>query len=529
MNNRRGPLAALLGFGGLLSLGIFAVIVGFIGYAMCRIEVPTGYMAILIKKTGKDLPNGQEIAPGPEYKGVQTEVLTEGRYYFNPWSWDWEVVPKIQIPEGKIGIRCRLYGDELPYGEIIAHSPNQKGIVPEVLTNGWHAINAWVEGSDRRRYDSYAEIIEIHDMVVIPAGFRGVVTKVCGPIPKVPNELLSDQGERGVQKNTLTEESYPVNPYTDRIHLVDCRSQRFNLTTGGEMGFPSRDGFWVTLDGIIEFRVKPDEAPKVFVTYNEMANDGKLHDARIDEEIIKKVILPNARAFCRLRGSDHSGKEFIGETRAKFQADFQESLKQTCESQGIEIIQALITSINPPQKIADPVRKTQIALQQEAQYVKQITQQEAEKQLTIEKETIKQKQELVGADQEVIKVTTEATRKQEVAVIEANQRLKVAEFELSAARDMADAELSRGKAAAEVIKFQNEAEAAGWRKSVQAFAGSGEMYARWTMLKKLAPAFRQMVVNTADSPLMDFFKEYNVAATPAASPARPATTSGGAQ
>ena len=189
----------------------------------------------------------------------------------------------------------------------------------------------------------------------------------------------------------------------------------------------------------------------------------------------------------------------------------------------------MITSINPPQKIADPVRKTQIALQKEAQYVKEITQQEAEKQLKIEQETIKQKQANVAAEQEVIKVTTEATRKQEVAVIEANQRLKVAEFELGASQDMADAELSRGRAAAEVIKFQNEAEAAGWRKSVEAFSGSGEMFARWTMLKKLAPAFRQMVVNTADSPLMEFFKEYNVPTTPTTNPTRPASTGGGAQ
>lgn len=512
------PMAALLGLSGFVALAIIGLIGGFIGYTQCRIEVPTGHMAILIKKTGKNLPNNAEIAPGPEYKGVQADVLTEGRYFYNPWSWDWEVVPQIEIPEGKLGVRIRLYGDELPFGEIIAQQPQQKGIVPEVLRAGRHAINARVEGAEEREYDSYAEIIELHDPVVIPAGFRGVETHLAGPMPTDPNQLLSEVGKRGVQPSTLSEETYYVNPYLQRINLIDCRSQRFNLTSGGEMGFPSRDGFWVTLDGIIEFRVKPDDAPRVFVAYNETMNDGVLHDARIDEEIIKKVILPNARAFCRLRGSDHSGKEFIGETRAKFQADFQDSLKSTCESQGIEIIQALITSINPPQKIADPVRQTQIALQQEAQYVKQITQQEAEKQLMIEKGTILQKQAVVGAEQSVIKVTIEAEQKQEVAVIEANQRLKVAGFELAAAQDMADAELSRGKAAAEVVQFQNEAEAAGWRKSVEAFSGSGELFARWTMMKKLAPAFRQMVVNTADSPLMDFFQEYK---TPSATPPGP--------
>jgi hypothetical protein len=416
-----------------------------------------------------------------------------------------------------------LYGDELPYGEIIAHHENEKGIVPEVLRAGRYAINARVEGASSHQYDSYAEIIEFHDPVVIPAGFRGVETLLAGPMPVDPNQLLSEPGKRGVQPQTLSEETYYVNPYMRRIDLVDCRSQRFNLISGGEMGFPSRDGFWVTLDGIIEFRVKPEEAPKVFVTYNEAVNDGKMHDARIDEEIIKKVILPNARAFCRLRGSDHSGKEFIGETRGQFQKDFQDSLKSTCESQGIEIIQALITSINPPQKIADPVRKTQIALQQEAQYVKEIVQQEAEKQLMIDKAMIKQKEAIVAAEQEVIKVTTEATRRQEVAIIEANQRLKVAEFELTAAQDMAAAELSRGKAAADVIRFQNEAEAAGWKKSVEAFSGDAELFARWTMLKKLAPAFRQIVVNTADSPLMEFFKEFKVVDSQANPPVRPAS------
>ena len=71
-----------------------------------------------------------------------------------------------------------------------------------------------------------------------------------------------------------------------RINLVDCRSQRFNLAAKNEdMGFPSKDGFWVSLDGIIEFRIKPEKASEVYVIYNERKNG----DA-IDEEIIDKII-----------------------------------------------------------------------------------------------------------------------------------------------------------------------------------------------------------------------------------------------
>jgi regulator of protease activity HflC (stomatin/prohibitin superfamily) len=200
----------------------------------------------------------------------------------------------------------------------------------------------------------------------------------------------------------------------------------------------------------------------------------------------------------------------LGEKRLEFQQDFQRTLEATCKSQGIEIIQALITRISPPQQIASPVRQRQIATQEAQQYVKQIEQQLSEQQLKIEQEMVKRKQVLVAVEQEVVKLTTEAKRAQEVAVIEAQQRRKVAEVELAAAEDQAGAITARGKAAAEVIAFQNDAEAAGWRKSVEAYDGNGDQYARWVMLKKMAPAFRQMMVNTADSPLMDIFTEFNV-------------------
>lgn len=227
-----------------------------------------------------------------------------------------------------------------------------------------------------------------------------------------PNQLIIETGRRGVQKETLNPGVYYINPYVERVSLVDCRSQRFNLSTGGEMGFPSRDGFWVKLDGRIEFRVDPERAAEVFVTYNDGYND-QGHDARVEEEIIQKIILPNARSFCRLRGSDNSGRDFIlGEKRLEFQEDFQRTLEATCQRQGIEIVQALITRISPPQQIALPVRERQIAVQEAEQYVKQIEQQTSEQQLVIEQELVKRKQALVEIERDVVKVTTEAMRQQ---------------------------------------------------------------------------------------------------------------------
>jgi regulator of protease activity HflC (stomatin/prohibitin superfamily) len=261
----------------------------------------------------------------------------------------------------------------------------------------------------------------------------------------------------------------------------------------------------VSLEVIIEFRVKPETAATTYILYNE-----ERANKNLGEEVITKVILPNARAYTRLRGSNHSGKEFItGQTRVTFQEDFQKAMKATCDDQGIEIIQALITSIKPPEKIADPVRRRQIALQQEAQYKKEIDQQLAEQELAVQKANVLQKKALVEASQEVVVVTTEARKKQEVALIDAAKRLAVAEQQLMAAKDLAAAIMAKGKAAADVVMFANRAEAAGWQKSIEAFGGDGHEFARWTLYKKLAPAFKSMMINTENSPLMDVFKTFD--------------------
>ncbi len=466
-------------------------------YDSFRVYVPTRHVAVMIKKTGLDLENGQEVGPTAEYKGVQKSFKKEGRYYVNPYVWDWEIYPAFEVPAGKLGVRVRLDGDDLPYGDFLAHQESQKGIAPGYLREGRYEINPYVER------------IEVHDPIVVPAGFKGVITNLAGPLPENPNVLLVERGPkgetyRGVQHETIDPQTYYYNPYEERVSLVDCRSQRFNLAEKKDMGFPSKDGFWVSLDGIVEFRVMPDQAAQVFVTYNDDKNGD-----RIAEEIVAKIILPNARSFCRLEGSKSQGREFIeGETRIEFQSNFQKAMRDNCEPLGIEIIQALITKITPPDPIAKPVRQREIAKQQEQQFQQEILQQQSEIKLAIEQAMVRRKTELVRAEQGVVRVTTQAERQQEVAVTKANEKRRVAELRLEAAKDEAEAILARGKAEAEVVEFQNAAEAAGWKQAVAAFAGDGQQYARYVLFQKMASAYRKMMINTADSPMMKIFDSF---------------------
>jgi uncharacterized membrane protein YqiK len=183
-------------------------------------------------------------------------------------------------------------------------------------------------------------------------------------------------------------------------------------------------------------------------------------------------------------------------------------MQKACEPLGIEIIQALITTIRPPEKIAEPVRTREIAKQQELQYRQQTLQQESEQKLAIEKAMVSQKQELVTADQEIVKTTTKADEEQQVALTLANQQLSVARLKLEASLDEAKAIAARGQAAADVVRFDNEAEAAGWQKAVQAFSGNGQAYARYVLYQKLSGAWRRMMVNTADSPMMKILEAF---------------------
>ncbi|MFO0907557.1 MAG: SPFH domain-containing protein [Isosphaeraceae bacterium] len=489
---------------GLAGLGLATLVMGgLLGvttiYNLCKIEVDTGQQAVLIRKAGLDLEPGMELAPPPKdgriyYKGVQSGgpnngVLTEGRYFYNPYVWSWEIGKQFEVPNGKIGIRVSLSGDELPADSVLAQE-GQKGILQRVLKPG------------RYPYNPYAETIELHEPVTVPSGYRGVVTRLSGRPPANPNGFLVEEGERGVQRETLPPGTYYLNPYETRVSLVDGRSKRFNLAQEGEMDFLSSDGFPITVDGVIEFRIELEKMADVFVKYNEDANGDE-----IDEEIIAKIITPESRSLCRIGGSKLAGGQFIsGEEREKFQRDLVTKLTENCRKQGVEILAVAITSIQPPEDIARPVRAREVAKQQLAQFKQERIQQIAEASLKVQEMKAEQKKQGVEAEQSVVEKTTKSEQEQQVAVTLAEQKLKVAETSLEAAKDKALAIIAKAEAEAEVVRFNNAAEVAGLAARVSAFGGDGSALARNILVGKIAPAF-QSIMSSSEGPFMDLFAQ----------------------
>src|SRR5579872_6171912 len=179
---KAGATLAFIGVAvGLLGLGIFVV--------SGMVIVENRKAAVLIRKTGEDLPGG-EILAAPEQKGIQADPLPEGWYWKNPYTWDWVAVDQTEIPPSKVGLQVRTWGKPISENAVIA-GPGERGIIADVLRPGRYVVNP------------FAYRIVLSDAVSIEPGHVGVLTLVSGRDPKEPNEFLVENGERGIQKHTL--------------------------------------------------------------------------------------------------------------------------------------------------------------------------------------------------------------------------------------------------------------------------------------------------------------------------------------
>ena len=184
----RLPSLPKLVLGPILIVGAIAAVSIFI-WVFCRIEPGAGEIAVLIRKTGENLPPGQVIAIEERQKGIQLAVLSEGRYFRNPYTWSWKIRRILDVPAGKLGVMTRLYGQELPPGKIIA-GDDQRGIMQEILRPGKYRINP------------YAFHVALFSAISINPGHVGVVTALTGK-DVLNNELLPDERNTFMVKGGL--------------------------------------------------------------------------------------------------------------------------------------------------------------------------------------------------------------------------------------------------------------------------------------------------------------------------------------
>ena len=220
-----------------------------------------------------------------------------------------------------------------------------------------------------------------------------------------------------------------------------------------------------------------------------------------------KVILPYARSFSRLVGSQYTARDFIsGDTKLKFQHEFESKLREACEKQGIEVLQALVRDIVPPDDIKNPINEREVAKQQILSLQQQMQVAKSSANLATQTEMANQNQKIGEANKQVVTLVKKAEQEKDVAVTKANQDLAVAQLQLEAAKNLADATVARGTAEANVILLHKQAEAEPLRQQVAAF-GDGNAYAQYFFYQKVAPSVKSILTNT-DGPFADLFQQF---------------------
>ncbi len=456
-------------FAGLWLLTCFVVGAVIFFWFFCRIEPAADEIAVLIRKSGSELPGGQIIATQPDQKGIQLEVLPEGRYFRNPYSWGWQIQRIIDIPAGKMGVVTKLFGNDVPPSKIIAGA-DEKGLQAEVLRPGKYRLNP------------YAYQVQLFDATTIQPGRVGVVTQLTGRDvlvdsiqPEQANAFLVEKDMKGIVREVLDPGTYYLHPYMYNVVEVNLQSQRFEMSGDDVINFLTVDGFTVTVEGTIEYALQRDQAALLTHRVGDM------------DDIIKKVILPRARGFSRIEGSKHPAIDFIvGETRQRFQNDLEAHLREKCRDWGVDINSVLVRKIIVPDQIASISRDREMAVQEAKKFDQQIEQAKSKAELVKQEMLAQQNKEKVEAETIRIRAVIAAQQEQEVQVIAAQKDLEVAQVKRDAAAFQADAIRTKATGERDAIAKNNEADAAVIAAGVQAM-GSGNNFAQLKFYEKIAP------------------------------------------
>jgi hypothetical protein len=544
------------------TLIIVLIIVGFWlmwQWGFCRFYVDPNEMAVITAKDGDPLPPGQILARKGQ-KGMQEDVLGEGRHFLNPIMFERTILPVTVIPAGKVGVVTSKVGQELPEGEFLAAS-GQKGISKNVLGPGKYRLNPF----------GYA--IDVLDAISVPVGYVGVVTSLSGE--QASEGRFATTKQKGILSDVLQPGLYYVNPREFKVdvleigvnqvsllgkggaavitkgqimtqnramdelqskvlleqkekradYLSDSRSMlqqaapppmtardkneaRAQQPAQGQLGatfvlnqfveFPSRDGFEISLDMTVELELLPENIAWIFRSYGDLP-------AAVD-----KIIMPQILSISRLKGSAYGARDFIvGEGREKFQNDLTDTLAKTLAEKKIIIHNALIRHVNVPMQILDPIQQASIAQEQDLTNKEKQNTAKKMAELNTEISLIAQKREQVAQETEKIKAEIKADQQKQVAEIGAEALKKVSEIGKQTAGVHAEKITKLGKAEADMVKLVDGERANGYQLRVKAF-GDPVAYNMWCFATNLNPTVAVNILHAGPGTLWTDLEKANL-------------------
>lgn len=324
-------------------------------------QVPPGKVGVLIRLDGRNLPEGEFIAPVTKegeapFKGVQLDVLMPGYHpTVRSSHYRWELFDQVEVPSNCVGVLVRLYGEPLPEGKIFADEDPadaergivRKGILARPLGPGTHFVN-------RRAYH-----VIVTPRVSLGPGQVGVVTRLHGPAPSDPDAWIAKAGERGVQPVPLPPGAHYVNPFVEHVTPMSRESQRIDLKAPGRrVRSPTLDGFDVALNGTLEWSVPDEKAPLVLARFGDL------------DRVQDVLLMPATRAVSREQGIKTTVRDFLASARLlAFQGALASDLDALVEPEGIELHGVTVSGVEPPSALAEVIQFREASSLTRDQYV----------------------------------------------------------------------------------------------------------------------------------------------------------------
>lgn len=384
------------------------------------INIEPGKIGVLTRKIGESAPAGQIlVSKDSNYRGIIREVLEPGIQYLHPYVYNWQIVDAVNIPAGKVGVLTRKVGKPAPAETILVDRAGEyQGIVREVLEPGTYYLNP------------YEFQVETTDAVSIPDGFVGVMIAKTGK-PAPGDQLLVEEGYRGVRKTYLKPGLYYINPYEFDVVPVETRKQKYEMssseaerdTAADELTFLSNDGFKISTDVTVIYEITPENAPYIVATLGKNMEDVKT-----------KIIRPGSRSFARLEGSLLKAVDFVtGDTRRTFQDKLAQSLQLEGTRSKVNIVNTFVRGYIIPEELLDPIRLKEIAEKQKERLIEEQKREEEQAKLARQKALVEQQSQKINAETAKIVAETKAEQEKSVAIIKGEQILTVAKLEREAA------------------------------------------------------------------------------------------------
>ena len=488
-----------------------------------RQYVPHDKALLVVAKYGKPLPQDRIVVPSGEegrYKGVHEEVLGPGRYFINPVFYETERVDLVEVPAGEpqkwtwnpdgqltstesapmVGLVTVQEGKDPAHGQEVV-APGEKGVQRAVLTPGTYKINP------RQKR------VTLVPAAVVPPGAVGVVTRLIGdvgaavvesaplttapqstapqstapatlPASTAPSRIVVGQTQRGILKDVLQPGIYYLNPRMVKVTVLPVGYDEVNLEgPKNPVRFLSSDGYQILADLTVVWGRTPADAPSIVATI------GTTDDIKL------KVVEQAVRAACQNVGANYRAQDIIqGETREKFVDALSKSLSAQLEPRRIHVLLALIRNIEIKDSRGTDQTQGLLATIQQAniQIEKELTNRQKTLTATVAAQyeeglkLVEVAREEVAAESNVKVANILATGQKKAAEIDAAREVQVATVQQQIAALDAQRTQIMGKAAADVERLKNEAEAKGAKMLVDAF-GSPAAYNQYIFAKHFQP------------------------------------------